>query len=220
MCALSWRDVIKNKWLMEGLAARPHSLSHFSFPLPRNKAALPTRHHTRASSTSAPVSRTTFPGDCSLSSTCARVSSSSSRTHTRSARRLFSTIPSRFSPVHPTTHVVRHRRRRPRAAGGSLRPGAEMFRQLAAHDGERKTKHTHTHTPKPKPKKKKKTPRPDSPLGSSLILSILSILSTLHRQTREFIITKLRTELSITDERHSELRNAVLEGKDAAPWFR
>ena len=144
------------------------SLSHFSFPLPRNKAALPTRHHTRASSTSAPVSRTTFPGDCSLSSTCARVSSSSSRTHTRSARRLFSTIPSRFSPVHPTTHVVRHRRRRPRAAGGSLRPGAEMFRQLAAHDGERKTKHTHTHThthtPKPKnqkkKKKKKKNPRP------------------------------------------------------------
>lgn len=39
------------------------------------------------------------------------------------------------------------------------------------------------------------------------------------KQTREFIMTKLRTELSISDDRHIELRNALLNGKDA-PWFR
>ena len=39
------------------------------------------------------------------------------------------------------------------------------------------------------------------------------------QQTREFIMTKLRAELGITDERHAELRNALLAGKDA-PWFR
>jgi hypothetical protein len=42
---------------------------------------------------------------------------------------------------------------------------------------------------------------------------------TTHTQTREFIMTKLRTELGISDDRHVELRNALLNGKDA-PWFR
>ena len=63
-------------------------------------------------------------------------------------------------------------------------------------------------------------PRPPAALSlTPLLFPFPPFLQKKNTKTREFIITKLRTELGIGDERHSELRNAVAAGKDA-PWFR